>query len=105
MEYSKGEHVLIIADTTVYTVSTNRYTTQWIDAGYPKVTVVDPAGETVLDAQEMSQSTTVGKYYYDFALPSDADAGVWNVCIESRIDGKVSKHQDFFSVLKEGACL
>jgi uncharacterized protein YfaS (alpha-2-macroglobulin family) len=42
------------------------------------ITVKDPDGTTKVDAQAMSNDST-GKYHYDYAIPSDATVGEWDV--------------------------
>lgn len=60
------------------------------------VTVKDPAGTTKVDAQAMTNDST-GKYHYDYAIPSDATAGEWDVEVTAS-SGKPSIERHAFTV-------
>jgi len=60
------------------------------------VSVKDPDGVTKVDEQAMSNDST-GMYHYDYAIPSDAVVGVWDVQVTAS-SGKPSIEQHVFTV-------
>lgn len=60
------------------------------------ITIKDPTGTTMVDAQAMTNDST-GKYHYDYAIPADATTGEWNTEVTAS-SGKPSIEQHKFTV-------
>jgi hypothetical protein len=103
-EYLRGEHVLVIAETEPYDVNTGEFAGAEVDAEYPKVSILNQLGATVLAATTMTATTVTGRYYHDFEIPADAVRGTYRVCVESRADAKVTVEMETFTVVVEGKC-
>ncbi len=57
-----------------------------LDVGYPKVTIWNPAGTKMVDAQVMS-SVGTGRYRHIYALATDAPVGFWKRLYEGQYSG------------------
>ena len=58
-----------------------------LDTNYPKVTIWDPAGTKVVDAQVMS-SVGTGRYRYIYSLAAAAPVGFWKRLYEGQYTGE-----------------
>jgi len=70
-----GDSVYIAMQHETFTLSTNAWADADPDAGFPKVTIIDPDDTTKVDAQAMTKRAT-GKYDYEYEIPSDGE-GQW----------------------------
>lgn len=68
------------------------------DDGYPKITITDPSGNTVVNAVAMTKVDD-GTYRYGYTLAADAARGWWNVLIHAQTDALPTIVYDGFEVL------
>ena len=76
MDYQRSDSVYIRLQHKTYTFSTDTWALADPDATYPKISIVDSAGVTKVNAQTMTKEAT-GKYEYLYQLASDAALGEW----------------------------
>ena len=81
MSYNRGDTVYITYKFETYTYSTETWAVADADTGYPKVTIVDYAGTTKVDAVAMTNVAT-GRYEYQYQLAADAVLGKWYVKVQ-----------------------
>lgn len=63
------------------------------------VSLIDPAGTTMVDAQSASIKVT-GTYYYDYDIPSDGNVGFWRYNFKATAsDGRVDITKEDFEVV------
>jgi len=90
MTYYQGETITIIATTKAITRALVNPTSSIT------ITIKDPAGTTKAESQPMSNDS-IGEYHYDYAIPSDATPGVWDVEVTAS-SGKPSIERHTFTV-------
>lgn len=75
------------------------------EAGQPvapttiKISITDPDGTLLVDAQDMTQEE-IGLYYYNYQIPADANFGNWDVIVRATdAVGNATKFTDEFYLL------
>lgn len=63
-----------------------------------KITISNPCGEVVINAQNMTKNAT-GVYYYAYDIPSDGSYGEWDVKVVAVASGDDSIFKDKFYLL------
>ena len=89
--YYQGETVRIKASVT----DTDGTLT---DPSSIKITIHDADGTAKITDQDMTKDAT-GKYYYDYTIPGDGQAGLWRVQVTAS-SGKPAIEQDTFNVVE-----
>ncbi len=97
MVYQRGDSLYIKLNHKTYTLSTDTWALADPDAGYPKLTVVDSAGTTKVNALAMTKKAT-GLYEYLYQIASDAATGKWTGYIQTCNDTYLDRQYLAFEV-------
>lgn len=78
--YDREDTVFITCIHETYSFGDDTWTESDPDATFPKITIIDPEGNTEIDAATMSR-TALGKFQYSYTLAADATSGWWRCWI------------------------
>jgi len=91
-----GDSVYMAVVHETYTLSTNAWANADPDSGFPKITIIDPASVTKVNAASMTKKAT-GKYDYQYTIPA-ASAGQWTGYVDAENENYPSREYFSFRV-------
>ena len=95
--YQNGDSVyLACVPHESYSLDSNTWTAVDPDTGYPVVTIIDPDGDTKVNAAAMAKVAT-GKFDYEYTLPSSSE-GQWRGYIDWKYGGYPHREHFTFEV-------
>jgi uncharacterized protein YfaS (alpha-2-macroglobulin family) len=95
--YQLGDTPYIRSLHEVYDFSTDTWSETDPDDGYPKITIISPSGDTLVNAAVMTKVTT-GRYEYQYPLALDAETGRYRGFVEVEIGGNPNRKYFTFIV-------
>ena len=97
-QYQIGDTAFISLKHKTYTFATDTWTLANPDAGFPKITIVDPDGTTKVDAAAMT-SVGTGLFQYQYTIPADSVQGWWRGYID--VENSTYPDREYFGFLLE----
>ena len=91
-----GDSVYIPVVHETYTLATNVWAEVDPDAGYPKITIVDPDGTPTITATGMTKKAT-GKFEYEYTIPAGGQ-GEWTGYVDVLNSTKPNRQYFTFTV-------
>ncbi|KAF0138173.1 MAG: hypothetical protein FD153_1480 [Rhodospirillaceae bacterium] len=96
--YNRGDSIYITCVHEKYTLATDTWAEADADATYPKLTVLDSAGATKVNAAEMTKKAT-GKYEYQYQIAADAALGEWSGYVQTSNTANLDREYFRFQVV------
>jgi uncharacterized protein YfaS (alpha-2-macroglobulin family) len=97
MVYQQGDTFYVKCQHKTYDFSSDAWSLANPDSGYPKITIIDSAGTTKVNAVSMTK-VAVGKYEYSYQIESDASTGTWVGYIQTANSEKLDEQHFAFDV-------
>ena len=95
--YQYGDTVFITCLHQTYSFATDAWTTANADTGFPKITIINSAGTTKVDATSMDSAAT-GKFTYQYEIPASPETGRWTGYVDTENDGHPDRQPFVFQV-------
>lgn len=96
--FKRGETITAECRIKAYDPSSGLYAYADPDTGYPKITIIDPDGVTVVNNIQMTTKISTGRFQYDYTTLTTASAGWYTIVYKAAAATRLTEFTDGFNV-------